>query len=103
MGNTFPGRVAAGLLHAAGMPELVTSSLDEYKELATQLARDPVRLNAIKAKLLRNRDIEPLFNTARFTHDLETAYTMMWERAQRGEAPESFSVPIPPPTAAPQA
>jgi predicted O-linked N-acetylglucosamine transferase (SPINDLY family) len=91
-GNAFPARVAASLLYAIGLPELVTSSLAEYEELALALARDPERLAAIKAKLMRNRDTEPLFNTARFTRDLETAYTMMWKRTQCGESPESFSV-----------
>jgi protein O-GlcNAc transferase len=92
MGKTFPGRVGASLLRALGLPELVTTSLAEYEELALALARDPARLGAIKAKLMRNRDTEPLFDTARFTRDLETAYTMMWERAERGEPAESFSV-----------
>jgi predicted O-linked N-acetylglucosamine transferase (SPINDLY family) len=92
LGNTFAGRVAASVLHAIGLPELVTSSLAEYEELALALARDPERLAAIRAKLMRNRDTEPLFDTARFTRDLETAYTMMWERTQRGEPPKSFSV-----------
>ena len=92
MGNTFAGRVAASLLRAIGLPELVTSSLAEYEELALVLARDRERLAAIKGKLMRNRNAEPLFDTARFTRDLETAYTTMWERTQRGEPPESFSV-----------
>jgi protein O-GlcNAc transferase len=91
-GSTFPARVAASLLYAIGMPELVTASLAEYEELARALARDPERLAAIKAKLIRNRDTEPLFDTARVTRDLESAYTAMWERAQRGEPPESFAI-----------
>ena len=91
-GNTFPARVAASVLLAIGLPELVASSPAEYEELARSLARDPERLAAIKVKLMRNRDTEPLFDTARFTRDLETAYTAMWVRTQRGEAPESFAV-----------
>ena len=62
----------------------MTASLAEYEELALALARDPERLAAIKAKLMRNRDTEPLFDTARFTRDLEAAYTTMWERQQAG-------------------
>ena len=92
LGNSFAGRVGAGLLHAIGLPELVTELLAEYEELALALAHDPERIAAIKAKLMRNRDTEPLFDTVRFTRDLESAYTTMWERAQRGEPPESFSV-----------
>ena len=92
-GKTFPARVAASLLHAIGLPELVTHSLEEYEALASALARDPARLAAIRAKLLRNRDTEPMFDTARFTRDLESAYTTMWKRQQAGLAPESFAVP----------
>jgi protein O-GlcNAc transferase len=91
-GNTFPSRVAASLLSAIGMPELVTSSLMEYEKLARVLARTPERLAAIRAKLVRNRDIEPMFDTARFTHHLEAAYTGMWERQRAGLAPESFAI-----------
>ena len=91
-GNTFAGRVAASLLYAAGVPELVTASLGEYEKLALALARTPERLAAIKEKLRRNRDTEPLFDTTRFTRDLEHAYTIMWERQQRGLPATSFAV-----------
>ena len=92
LGNSFPAGVAAGVLHAVGLHELVTKSLAEYEEQALALARDPERLAAIKAKLLRNRGTAPLFDTARFTRDLECAYTVIWERTQRGEPPQSFSI-----------
>ena len=91
-GNTAFARVAASQLHAIGLPELVTLSLAEYEALALALARDPERLTAVRAKLARNRGTEPLFDTARVTRNLEAAYTIMWDRTQRHEAPESFSV-----------
>jgi protein O-GlcNAc transferase len=94
-GNTFAGRVAAALLHAIGLPELVAASLAEYEELARSLAHDPGRLAAIKLKLERNRDTEPLFDTARFTRDLEAAYRVMWERQQAGLPASSFAVMSP--------
>jgi len=93
MGNTFSSRVAGSLLHAAGMDELVTTSLVDYERLALALARDPARLHAIKAKLTRNRDTQPLFDAPRFSRHLESAYTMMWERHCDGQPPSSFSVP----------
>jgi predicted O-linked N-acetylglucosamine transferase (SPINDLY family) len=92
LGHSFPAGVAAGVLHSVGLHELVTKSLAEYEEQALALARNPERLAAIKAKLVRNRDTAPLFDTARFTRDLESAYTVMWERTQRGEPPESFFI-----------
>ena len=91
-GETFAGRVAASLLRAVGLPELVTMSLEDYEALALKLAHDLSFLQAIKAKLVRNRNIYPLFDTARFTRHLEAAYGTMWERYQRREEPQAFAV-----------
>jgi predicted O-linked N-acetylglucosamine transferase (SPINDLY family) len=84
--------VAASLLTAIGMPEMITSSLEEYAALALRLARDPAALAATKAKLAANRDTTALFDTARFTRHLESAYATMIERHWRGEAPAAFAV-----------
>jgi predicted O-linked N-acetylglucosamine transferase (SPINDLY family) len=92
IGETCAGRVAASQLKAVGLPELITTSLEDYEALALKLAREPSFLAAIKAKLARNRDTYPLFDTARFTRHIEAAYTTMWERQQRGERPEAFAV-----------
>jgi protein O-GlcNAc transferase len=92
MGNTFAGRVAASLLQAIGLSELVTSSLAEYEVVALALARDPAALARVRTKLVSNRSTTPLFDTARITRNLEAAYTAMWERTRRGEPPESFIV-----------
>jgi predicted O-linked N-acetylglucosamine transferase (SPINDLY family) len=92
LGTTFAGRVAASLLQAIGLPELVTISLKEYEALALKLADDPAFLLATKAKLARHREVYPLFDTARFTRHIEAAYLTMWERYQRGERPEAFTV-----------
>ncbi len=92
LGSTFASRVAASLLKAVGLDELITNSLAEYEALALKLARDPAPLASVRAKLKRNRETYPLFDTARFTRHLEAAYVTMWERYQRGEAPEAFAV-----------
>ncbi|MGH9693637.1 MAG: UDP-N-acetylglucosamine-peptide N-acetylglucosaminyltransferase, partial [Bryobacteraceae bacterium] len=63
-----------------------------YETMATMLARDPERLARIRAQLMRNRDTEPLFDTARFTRNLEAAYTQMWKRQQDGLSPAGFTV-----------
>jgi predicted O-linked N-acetylglucosamine transferase (SPINDLY family) len=84
-GEAFAGRVAASLLHAVGIPELITSNLEDYQTLALKLARDPALLAEIKAKLVRNRGTCPLFNTERFARHIEAAYTTMWETWQRGD------------------
>jgi predicted O-linked N-acetylglucosamine transferase (SPINDLY family) len=92
LGKTFPGRVAASLLNAIGLPELITRSADEYEALACELATNPRRLQEIKTKLARNRDVMPLFDTIRMTRNLGSAYLQMWERHQRGEQPTSFAL-----------
>ena len=92
LGETFAGRVAASLLNAVGLPELITSSLSDYEALALKLAQEPSFLQAIKAKLVRNRDTYPLFDTVRFTRHIEAAYVRMWERYQRHEEPQAFAV-----------
>jgi predicted O-linked N-acetylglucosamine transferase (SPINDLY family) len=92
LGTTFVGRVAASLLNAIGLPELITRSLPEYEALALQLATHPVLLADIRAKLARNRATFPLFDTDRFRRHIESAYVTMWERAQRGVGPASFEV-----------
>ena len=74
MGNTFAGRVGASLLRAVGMPELVASSLAEYEAMALSLARDPEAMARARTKLASNRSTQPLFDTARITRNLETAY-----------------------------
>ncbi len=92
LGSTFASRVAASLVKAIGLDELITNSLEEYEDLALKLAREPALLASIRAKLKRNRETYPLFDTARFTRHLEAAYVTMWERYQRGEAPKAFAV-----------
>jgi protein O-GlcNAc transferase len=92
-GSTFAGRVAASLLHAIGLPELVTDSLEAYEKLALKLANDPDLLRDFKSRLAENRRTFPLFDTARYTRDIEAAYAQMWERSQKGKPPQSFEVP----------
>src|SRR5207253_6816244 len=87
MGSAFAGRVAASLLHAVGLPELITHRLEDYEALALQLATIPTLLSAIRAKLAQNRTSYPLFDTDRFRRHIESAYLTMWERYQRGEPP----------------
>jgi len=92
-GTTFPGRVAASLLSAMGLPELIAPSLGEYERLALTLARDADALAALRAKIGAHRASSPLFDTTRFTRHLEAALTQMWERHQQGLPPQTFSVP----------
>ena len=85
LGDTFTSRVAASLLKAIGLEELVTHSLEEYEALALSLAQNPSYLASLRRKLEYNRETHPLFDTERSTREIEAAYTMMWRRYQSGE------------------
>ncbi|MGP0090120.1 MAG: tetratricopeptide repeat protein [Xanthobacteraceae bacterium] len=91
-GHAFTARMAGSLLHGAGLPELVTHSLEDYEALALRLAKDPVLLEGYRKRLVTNRLTHPLFDADRFRRHVEAAYTTMWEKWQRGEPPASFSV-----------
>ncbi len=91
-GAAFAGRVATSLLKAMGLPELITENLDAYESLALALAQDAGRLTALRTKLATARDTAPLFDTSRFTRDLESAYRVMVEKSRANAAPTSFAV-----------
>jgi len=92
LGESFAGRVAASLLNAIGLPELVTHSIKDYEALALRLAKDPSLLEGYRNRLATNRLTHPLFDTDRFRRHIEAAYLQMWEIWQRGEQPRSFAV-----------
>ncbi len=85
MGETFASRVAGSLLHAVGLPELVTQTWDEYFDLARELAIDRERLAAVQVRLAGRRLTAPLFDTVRFTRDLERLYSQMWQDYREGK------------------
>jgi predicted O-linked N-acetylglucosamine transferase (SPINDLY family) len=91
-GRCYHSRVAASLLNAVGLPELVTDSLAGYEALALELARDPARLAAITARLRASRDASPLFDMPRWTRDLERAFAHMAGRARAGLLPEGLDL-----------
>jgi protein O-GlcNAc transferase len=92
LGNSLAGRVAASLLEAVGLADLVTQDLSQYAALALRLARDRAALADAKARLGRNRANSPLFDTNQFRRNIEAAYTTMWERWQGGECPRGFAI-----------
>lgn len=76
-GRSFAARVAASLLHAIGLPELIAETAADYEALALTLATDPARLADIRQRLAANRLTSPLFDTDRFTRDIEAIYTRL--------------------------
>jgi len=91
-GNSFNSREAASVITALNMPELITTTQPEYESVAIELAMNPKKLNTIKDKLVANLSKAPLYNTPLFTRNLESAYTMMYERYQNGIGPDHIYV-----------
>ena len=91
-GKSFNSREAASILTSINLPELITNTPEEYEALAIELATNPDKLNAIKDKLKSNLSTAPLFDTKRFTKNIESAYTQMYERSQKGLEPAHIYV-----------
>ena len=92
MGESFSSRVAASLLMAMDLPELITQTRAEYEALAIDLATNPVKLRFIKDKLIANRLTTPLFDTPLFTRHIEDAYTEMFELYQADLLPDHIEI-----------
>ena len=92
MGESFASRVAGSLLKAIGLPEMIADSREGYESLAIELAKDPDKLAAIKQKLADNRLNLPLFDTKRFTKNIESAYVKMVERYRVGAPVENLYI-----------
>jgi predicted O-linked N-acetylglucosamine transferase (SPINDLY family) len=92
IGEAFASRVAASLLNAICLPELITSTQEEYEALAVELASHPERLTRIKWKLEQNKLTAPLFDTPLFTKHIEMAYATMYQRYLDGIPPEHISI-----------
>ena len=92
IGNSFASRVAASLLNAVNLPELITSTQEQYESVAIELATDPEKLKIIKDKLADNLATAPLYDTPLFTRHLESAYLTMYDRYQQGLDPEHIYV-----------
>jgi protein O-GlcNAc transferase len=93
IGDTMAGRFAASLVTAAGLPELVVTTCEDYLTLATRLATMPGLLDAMRQRLQGNRGSMPVFATRRRVQHLEAAFETMWKRHCRGEPPATFEVP----------
>lgn len=92
LGDVFAGRVAASLLNAIELPEMITTTLDAYERSAIELATNPKQLAAVKQKLAGNRLTTPLFDTKRFTRHMESAITEMHRRHQDGLPPDHIVI-----------
>ena len=92
LGETFAGRVAASLLSAIGLPELIVETEAEFEQLAVELATDPDRLAAVTTKLAQHRLTQPLFDTSLYIAHLEQAYAAMFGRHRDGLRPDHIDL-----------
>ncbi len=89
-GQSFPARYGASLLTAMGLPEMITTTVEDYEKRAVELATDPARFAVIRQKL---RDALPtcaLFDTLASTRAIEAAYMAAYDRHQNGLPPEDI-------------
>jgi predicted O-linked N-acetylglucosamine transferase (SPINDLY family) len=92
MGDSFASRIAASLLTAIELPELITRTQAEYEDVAIELATNPEKLKNIKIKLDKNRSTTALFNSQNFTINIENAYKEIYERFQKNLRPEHIII-----------
>jgi len=92
IGNSFVSREAASVINAINLPELITSTQEQYESLAIELAKNPEKLKNVKDKLVNNLTTAPLYDTPLFTKNLESAYLAMYDRYQNGLDPDHIYV-----------
>ncbi len=93
MGSTFQQRAAASILNGIGLSELVTTSMQEYKETIIHYVNNKQAHQQLNEKIAENRKTQPLFNTNRIAKHLEKAFELMWQRYQEGLSPTAINVP----------
>jgi predicted O-linked N-acetylglucosamine transferase (SPINDLY family) len=94
-GDTFVSRVAASLLTAAGLAELVAGDLAGYERMALELAGDRARLARLRERLGRDRLQCALFDSGRTTRGLEDLFARMAQRHRAGLAPAPLPALLP--------
>jgi protein O-GlcNAc transferase len=92
MGTTFASRVSASVLTAAGLPDLITTSLDDYYRLALRLAHDRDAIAQLKTRVQDQCRSSALFDTTRFTRNLEAVFVAIWERHRDGLPPDHVTI-----------
>ena len=92
LGESFASRQAATHLNSVHLNEMITHTLNEYENLAIELAAKPAKLNEIKNKLLRNLPKSTFYNTKIYTKTLENSYLQMYERYQNSLNPNHIDI-----------
>tara|TARA_B110000196_G_C21069838_1_gene626903 strand:- start:223 stop:1296 length:1074 start_codon:yes stop_codon:yes gene_type:complete len=91
-GQSYVARMASSLLSSIDLPELITTNEKDYEQVALDIATNPKKHELIKEKLSLNRDRLPLFDTERFTRNIETAYMQIYAKYFAGEKPQHLFI-----------
>ncbi len=91
-GTRYVSRMSTSMLSCLGLTDCITTSLDDYYQVALELASNPEKLKNLKSKILKHKFSSPLFNPQLFVTHLESAYQTIWQRYMQGKPPQSFSV-----------
>ena len=84
LGKSYQSRMGASILRAINLSELISHSFDSYESIAIELGNNTKKYNLIKEKLIKNKNIAPLYNSRLFSKNLESAYKVMIERYKKG-------------------
>jgi predicted O-linked N-acetylglucosamine transferase (SPINDLY family) len=85
-GRTYISRMAGSLLHAVGLPDLVTETLADYERLAITLGRTPARVASYKRYLAEHAHSSPLFDVPQIVRDIEAAFEALALKARAARA-----------------
>ncbi len=91
-GEGFASRVSGSLLRAAGVPDLIASTPEAYRDLLLELSANGARRSALRHQLKSSRESSVLFGAKRFTRAYEACITHMHERRLTGLAPSDIQV-----------
>ena len=89
-GRTFASRVAASLVHAAGLPRMVADDARSYVETAVRLGSDPRQCASLRNTLADNKRSASFFDARRTVAGLEFLYQEMWRCSRTGCAPRTI-------------
>jgi predicted O-linked N-acetylglucosamine transferase (SPINDLY family) len=89
-GKSFPSRVASSLLNSVGLNDLITYSLEEYRDMAIELALNPHKLSLIKNKLISNKSLFPLFDSDSYVRSFESSLQKIYLNYLNGLPPRNF-------------
>ena len=92
IGKQFSARVAASLLTAIDLPELVTNSNQEYEQLITKIIDDEIYYKRLRASLKKKMHTTNLFNTKLYTSNFENALETIFEIYRSGRTTQDIYV-----------